>query len=133
MRTSAGKRLGQHSAPLGAPLDRRRLHLRDEHLSVVLATRRRLARVVAVVLAQDARPCGDARLAPQLHRHQLEDAVQAVEVLEHFDTADRHPRIKAGEAGWILEDNTSMNRGMEAMGARVVKRFRMYGREWPKA
>jgi len=32
----------------------------------VLATRRRLARVVAVVLAQDARPCGDARLAPQL-------------------------------------------------------------------
>jgi hypothetical protein len=50
--------------------------------------------------------------------------------LEHFDTSDRDARIKAGEAGWILENNTAMNRGMEAMGARVVKRFRMYGREW---
>jgi GNAT superfamily N-acetyltransferase len=50
--------------------------------------------------------------------------------LEHFDISDRDERIKTGEAGWILEDNTAMNRGMEAMGARPVKRFRMYGREW---
>jgi GNAT superfamily N-acetyltransferase len=55
--------------------------------------------------------------------------VAAALYLEHFDTADRHPRIKAGEAGWILETNTPMNRGMEAMGATVVKRFRMYGRD----
>ena len=31
-----------------------------------------------------------------------------------------------GETGWILETNTAMNRGMEAMGGRIVKRFRLY-------
>jgi hypothetical protein len=30
--------------------------------------------------------------------------------------------------GWILETNTAMNRGMEAMGGRVVKRYRVYER-----
>jgi GNAT superfamily N-acetyltransferase len=47
--------------------------------------------------------------------------------LEHFDVAERS-RCKHGEAGWILESNHSMNRGMEAMGGRVVKRFRVYER-----
>jgi GNAT superfamily N-acetyltransferase len=31
-----------------------------------------------------------------------------------------------GEMGWILETNTAMNRGMEAMGGQVVKRHRVY-------
>ena len=31
--------------------------------------------------------------------------------------------------GWILETNTAMNRGMEAMGGRVVKRYRVYERD----
>jgi hypothetical protein len=31
-----------------------------------------------------------------------------------------------GEAGWILETNTGMNRGLEAMGARIVKTCRIY-------
>ena len=31
--------------------------------------------------------------------------------------------------GWILETNTAMNRGMEAMGGQVVKRYRVYERE----
>jgi hypothetical protein len=48
--------------------------------------------------------------------------------LEHFATADRHPRVKGAETGWVLETNRSMNRSMEAMGGRVVKRYRMYGR-----
>ena len=46
--------------------------------------------------------------------------------VEHFDTSARHPRIKSGEMGWILETNTPMNRGMEAMGASIVKRYRLY-------
>jgi hypothetical protein len=33
-----------------------------------------------------------------------------------------------GEAGWILESNRSMNRGLEAMGSRIVKRCRVYER-----
>ena len=30
--------------------------------------------------------------------------------------------------GWILETNTPMNPGMEAMGGRVVKRYRIFER-----
>lgn len=49
--------------------------------------------------------------------------------VEHFDTAARHARIKSGEMGWILETNRAMNRGMEAMHGRVVKKYRVYARD----
>jgi len=45
--------------------------------------------------------------------------------VEHFDMARVTPQ-KWGEMGWILETNRAMNRGMEAMGGRIVKRFRVY-------
>jgi hypothetical protein len=48
--------------------------------------------------------------------------------VEHFETSARHKRIKGGEMGWILETNRAMNRGMEAMNGRVVKRYRVYRR-----
>ena len=35
-------------------------------------------------------------------------------------------RQKGGEMGWILETNEPMNRAMEGMGGRVVKRYRLY-------
>jgi hypothetical protein len=47
--------------------------------------------------------------------------------MEHFETA-RTSRQKDGEASFILEVNTSMNRGLEAMGGRLVKRWRVYER-----
>jgi hypothetical protein len=31
--------------------------------------------------------------------------------------------------GWILETNRNMNRAMEAMGGRIVKRYRVYARD----
>jgi GNAT superfamily N-acetyltransferase len=37
-------------------------------------------------------------------------------------------RQKGGEMGWILETNHSMNHAMEALGGRIVKRFRIYER-----
>jgi GNAT superfamily N-acetyltransferase len=46
--------------------------------------------------------------------------------VEHFDTATHRPQ-KWGEMGWILETNHNMNRAMEAMGGRIVRRFRVYG------
>jgi GNAT superfamily N-acetyltransferase len=49
--------------------------------------------------------------------------------VEHFDNAARLP-IKHGEMGWILENNRAMNRGMEAMNGRIVKRYRMYERRF---
>jgi hypothetical protein len=45
--------------------------------------------------------------------------------VEHFDMAKVRPQ-KWGEMGWILETNRAMNRGMEAMGGRIVKRYRVY-------
>ena len=50
------------------------------------------------------------------------------EYIEHFETAAR-TGLTHGEAGWILEGNHSMNRGLEAMGGRIVKRCRIYERE----
>jgi GNAT superfamily N-acetyltransferase len=47
--------------------------------------------------------------------------------VEHFNAAGVR-RQSGGEMGWILETNTAMNRGMEAMGGRVVKRYRVYER-----
>ena len=37
--------------------------------------------------------------------------------------------IEGAEAGWILEDNWGMRRGMERMGAHVHKTYRVYGKE----
>jgi GNAT superfamily N-acetyltransferase len=51
---------------------------------------------------------------------------------EHFDMAAITPQ-KGGEMGWILETNEAMNRGMEAMGGRVIKRYRVYERVFRNA
>jgi hypothetical protein len=48
--------------------------------------------------------------------------------VEHFETAERHRHVDGGETGWILETNTAMNRGMEAMNGRIVKKYRVYER-----
>jgi hypothetical protein len=47
--------------------------------------------------------------------------------MEHFDMAAATPQTW-GEMGWILETNDAMNRGMEGMGGKVVKRYRVYER-----
>jgi GNAT superfamily N-acetyltransferase len=53
--------------------------------------------------------------------------VAAALYMEHFDMAAK-TGVSHGEAGWILETNTSMNRGLEAMGGRIIKRCRVYER-----
>jgi GNAT superfamily N-acetyltransferase len=45
--------------------------------------------------------------------------------VEHYNMAGSTPQ-SGGEMGWVLENNTAMNRGLEAMGAKPVKRYRMY-------
>jgi hypothetical protein len=47
--------------------------------------------------------------------------------LEHFAMAERSS-LKKGEAGWILEVNSGMIKGLEAMNGRIVKRYRVYKR-----
>jgi len=53
--------------------------------------------------------------------------VAALLYMASYDAAAA-TRQKWGEAGWILENNKSMNRALEAMGGRVVKRYRVYER-----
>jgi GNAT superfamily N-acetyltransferase len=48
--------------------------------------------------------------------------------LKHLETAARPGAIGGGEMGWILETNGPMNRAMEGMGGKVVKRYRIYER-----
>jgi len=48
--------------------------------------------------------------------------------LKHLETAARPGAIGGGEMGWILENNAPMNRAMEGMGGKVVKRYRIYER-----
>ena len=48
--------------------------------------------------------------------------------LKHLETAARPGTIEGGEMGWILETNEPMNRAMEGMGGRIVKRYRLYER-----
>ena len=51
--------------------------------------------------------------------------VAAALYVRHMETAAR-VRQKGGEMGWILEVNEPMNRAMEGMGGKVVKRYRLY-------
>jgi GNAT superfamily N-acetyltransferase len=46
--------------------------------------------------------------------------------MEHYAMAEKNPLIKTGVAGWILETNKSMNRGLEAMGGHIIMRARIY-------
>ena len=48
--------------------------------------------------------------------------------LKHLETAAIPGGIAGGEMGWILETNGPMNRAMEGMGGKVVKRYRIYER-----
>ncbi len=48
--------------------------------------------------------------------------------LKHLETAALPGTIEGGEMGWILETNGPMNRAMEGMGGRIVKRYRLFER-----
>jgi len=48
--------------------------------------------------------------------------------LKHLETAAQPGAIGGGEMGWILETNGPMNRAMEGMGGKVVKKYRIYER-----
>ena len=52
--------------------------------------------------------------------------------LRHLE-ATRPDGVMSGETGWILEVNKPMNRAMEGMGGRIVKRYRIYEKALPGA
>lgn len=50
--------------------------------------------------------------------------------LKHLEAASPDG-VPAGETGWILETNKPMNRAMEGMGGKIVKRYRVYEKSLP--
>ena len=58
------------------------------------------------------------------HQH---TGVAASLYIEHYDMAEKGS-VYRGELGWILEDNP-INRGMEALGGTIVRRYRVYERD----
>jgi GNAT superfamily N-acetyltransferase len=51
--------------------------------------------------------------------------IAAAFYMEHVAEAKRPGGIWWGEMGWILETNEPMNRAMEGMGGKIVKRYRI--------
>jgi GNAT superfamily N-acetyltransferase len=54
--------------------------------------------------------------------------IAAAFYIRHLEQADPD-RVYGGETGWILEVNEPMNRAMEGMGGRIVKRYRVYEKQ----
>lgn len=46
----------------------------------------------------------------------------------HWDSCARRGMV-GGEMGWVLENNRDMNKGMEEMGGRISRRYRLYEAE----
>jgi GNAT superfamily N-acetyltransferase len=51
--------------------------------------------------------------------------IAAAFYIKHLEEA-QPDGVYGGETGWILEVNESMNRAMEGMGGKVVKKYRLY-------
>ena len=52
--------------------------------------------------------------------------VAAAFYVRHLEVGKRRNQSTARETGWILETNKPMNRAMEGMGGKVVKRYRLF-------
>ena len=52
--------------------------------------------------------------------------IAAAFYIEHIENAKQPGGIWWGEMGWILETNEPMNRAMEGMGGKIVKRYRIF-------
>jgi GNAT superfamily N-acetyltransferase len=55
--------------------------------------------------------------------------IAAAFYIEHIENAKQPGGIWWGEMGWILETNEPMNRAMEGMGGKIVKRYRVFEKE----
>ena len=56
--------------------------------------------------------------------------IAAALYIEHIKQADpEQKKIWWGEMGWILETNDAMNRAMEGMGGKIVRRYRIFEQE----
>ena len=53
--------------------------------------------------------------------------LEAILYLEALKTGKKR-NIKGGELSWTLEDNEGINNGIAAMGGKIIKKYRIYGK-----
>jgi GNAT superfamily N-acetyltransferase len=54
--------------------------------------------------------------------------LEAILYLEALKTGKKR-KIKGGELSWTLEDNEGINNGIEAMGGKIIKKYRIYEKQ----
>jgi hypothetical protein len=74
----------------------------------------------------NVRKIDDTReIAMGIHPAYRNKGLEAVLYLEALKTGKKR-QIKGGELSWTLEDNAGINKGIEAMGGKLIKKYRIY-------
>jgi GNAT superfamily N-acetyltransferase len=66
-------------------------------------------------------------MAMGVHPDYRNKGLEAILYLEALRTGKKRG-IKGGELSWTLEDNAGINSGIEAMGGKVIKKYRIYSK-----
>jgi hypothetical protein len=79
-----------------------------------------------VTFLYNMRKIDDTReMAMGIHPAYRHRGLEAMLYLEALKTGKKR-QIKGGELSWTLEDNDSINKGIEAMGGKLIKKYRIY-------
>src|SRR6266446_1903029 len=74
----------------------------------------------------NVRKIDDTReMAMGIHPAYRNRGLEAILYLEALKTGKKR-KIKGGELSWTLEDNAGINKGIEAMGGKLIKTYRIY-------
>jgi hypothetical protein len=74
----------------------------------------------------NVRKIDDTReMAMGIHPDYRHRGLEAILYLEALKTGKKR-KIKGGELSWTLEDNENINKGIEAMGGKIIKKYRIY-------
>src|SRR5579871_573402 len=66
-------------------------------------------------------------MAMGVHPDYRKKGLEVILYLEALKTGIKR-KIKGGELSWTLEDNEGINNGITAMGGKVIKKYRIYGK-----
>jgi GNAT superfamily N-acetyltransferase len=64
-------------------------------------------------------------MAMGVHPDYRKKGLEAILYLEALKTGKKR-KVKGGELSWTLEDNVGINNGIEAMGGKIIKKYRVY-------
>jgi len=66
-------------------------------------------------------------MAMGVHPDYRNKGLEAILYLEALRTGKKR-KVKGGELSWTLEDNVGINSGIEAMGGKIIKKYRIYSK-----